>query len=165
MLPFMSKSVRFDWTIFEVNSSLTGAMENFAHLWTGQTLEIKHGHDTITPSSPNESNNLLNFVERLSKYNSRTQLVCFSSCHFQRTHIGKIRESFSNSKETHAWKLIIVEEELYGRQDFIEFRDENLLTKDVLEYRVPDNQLKEDLCASLRIPPWRDLWILERKPL
>ncbi|KAI1707843.1 hypothetical protein Ddc_14608 [Ditylenchus destructor] len=240
MLPFMTKSVRFWKTIIEVNSTLISqqsitAMENFAHLWTGGILEIRHGYDIIKKSSPNYrrssvydeyepyksfaphnaiipscerifnspgvitpcrelqlyrisaplsvypglyalkfikinevhefwANNLLDFVEGFSKYNSTTLLICFSDIDFQRTHQGIIRDSFCNSKETHAWKLILVDVKWYGGQNLIEFRDENLLTKDVLEFRKTDNQLKEDLCTSLGITSWCALWILERKP-
>ncbi|KAI1707847.1 hypothetical protein Ddc_14612 [Ditylenchus destructor] len=247
MLPFMGKSVRFERTIIEVNSTLISqqsitAMENFAHLWTGRILELRHGYDVITPSdTPDEyifcflskskffasneaiipncdrifnspgiitpcreleiyridapinypalyalqmikisevhefsADNLLSFVEEFSKYNSRTQLVCFSRVDFQRTHLGKIREAFSNAKETHAWKLVLVDQEIGLNKLFFvdrqfakmtEFRDEYLLTKEVLELRLTDTQMKENLCISLGIFNCSDFWILERKPL
>ncbi|KAI1695848.1 hypothetical protein Ddc_20922 [Ditylenchus destructor] len=58
MQPFLGKSVRFGRTIIEVNSNLISqqgisAMENLAHLWTGQILEIRHGYDINTPTSSN----------------------------------------------------------------------------------------------------------------
>ncbi|KAI1693003.1 hypothetical protein Ddc_23223 [Ditylenchus destructor] len=50
MLPFMGKSVRFEMTIIELNGTLIKrqcitAMEKFANLWNGRTLELKYGND------------------------------------------------------------------------------------------------------------------------
>ncbi|KAI1695851.1 hypothetical protein Ddc_20925 [Ditylenchus destructor] len=229
MLPFMGKSVRFERTIIKLNSTLINqqnitAMENFAHLWAGQTLKIKRCYDhedgsdsdsyftcyypqvtisrcdpifnapgVITPCRELQicgieaplsvypalyglkvilikdvytisTDDLLSFVEGLSKYNSTTILICFSSVDFKKSHIEKIRKAFSEAKVARAWKFIIVDEDEYGNRNLIEFRDENLLTKEVLELRLADYKTQEDFCNSLRIY-CRDLWILERKSL
>ncbi|KAI1700211.1 hypothetical protein Ddc_18181 [Ditylenchus destructor] len=130
---------------------------NYPALYALQMIKISEVHGF-------SADNLLNFVEGLSKYNSTTQLVCFSRVNFQRTHIGIIREAFSKSKVSHAWKLFLVDRQA-GNSKLIEFRDENLLTKDVLELRLSDSQMKQDLCTSLGIFFCHNLWILERKPL
>ncbi|KAI1695849.1 hypothetical protein Ddc_20923 [Ditylenchus destructor] len=240
MLPFMAKSVRFKETIIEVNSTLISqqsitAMENFAHLWTGRILEIRHGFDIITPTSPNyqrfeayvedkpykcfapneaimpscdrifnapgviapcrelrlygidtplsvlpvlyglkiiriteargfSASNLLDFVEGLAKYNSTTLLICSSNVNFQITHIEKIQEAFSKAKVALAWRLIIWDEE-FGTEKLIKFRDENLLTKEVLELRLTDSKMRKDIWNISGDMDYYRLWILERKPL
>ncbi|KAI1704339.1 Kunitz/Bovine pancreatic trypsin inhibitor domain protein [Ditylenchus destructor] len=79
-------------------------------------------------------------------------------------------EAFSKAKVTHAWKLFIVDRQLANGK-LTKFRDENMLTKDVLELRVTDSQGRRDLRDSENgnyfkgFFHYRNLWILERKPL
>ncbi|KAI1700210.1 hypothetical protein Ddc_18180 [Ditylenchus destructor] len=162
MLPFMGKSVRFRKTIIELNGTLINqqsitAMENFAHLWTGGTLKIELGYDEdiyFTSTKPVVPNCDLIF--------NAPGLLLWANHRY--IFDASIKQAFSEAKVARAWKFIIVDEK-HGNGKLIEFRDENLLTKEVLELRLTDYKMKEDMCTTLGILYCRDLWILERKLL